>query len=36
MEREIAMKIKIVKKSSGVKVDMSCPWMVEVMDKPRS
>jgi len=30
------MKIKIVKKSSSAKADMPCPWMVEVMDKPRS
>ncbi len=30
------MKIKVVKKSTGAKVDMPCPWIVEVMDKPRS
>ena len=30
------MKIKIVKKSSSVKVDMTCPWVIEVADKPRS
>jgi len=30
------MKITIVKKSSGVRLDMSCPWMVEVMAKPRA
>jgi len=30
------MKITIVKKNSNAKTDMSCPWMVEVMDKPRS
>ena len=29
------MKIKIVKKSSA-KVDMPCPWVVDVMDMPRS
>ncbi len=27
------MKITIVKKSSSAKVDMPCPWIVEVMDK---
>ena len=27
------MKIKIVKKSSSVKPDAQCPWIVDVMDK---
>ena len=30
------MKIKIVKKSSSAKTDMPCPWIIEVMDKPRA
>jgi len=30
------MKIKIVKKSNGAKLDMPCPWMVEVMNGPRA
>jgi hypothetical protein len=30
------MKIRIVKKSSGAKIEQPCPWVVEVMDKPRS
>ena len=30
------MKITIVKKSSSAKADMPCPWMVEVMAKPRA
>jgi hypothetical protein len=29
------MKIKVVKKSS-VKVDMPCPWVLDVPDTPRS
>jgi hypothetical protein len=30
------MKIRIVKKSSSAKIEQPCPWVVEVMDKPRS
>lgn len=29
------MKIKVVKKGHGAKVESNCPWVIEIMDKPR-
>lgn len=29
------MKIKVVKKGHGARVEANCPFVVEVMDKPR-
>ena len=29
------MKIKVVKKGQSMRTEYNCPWIVEVMDKPR-
>ena len=30
------MKIKVIKKSSNARIDMQCPWVIDVPCEPRS